>query len=30
MTITDAQIIEMVDDLLNKVETRYIDNPIIC
>lgn len=27
MTITDAQIIEMVDDLLNKVETRYIDNP---
>lgn len=27
MTITDEQVIEMVDDLLNKVQARYIDNP---
>lgn len=27
MTITDAQLLRMVDDVLDKIETRYIDNP---
>lgn len=27
MTITDAQILRLVDDVLGKVEARYIDNP---
>lgn len=27
MTITDAQILRLVDDVLDKIETRYIDNP---
>ncbi len=27
MTITDAQILRLVDDVLNKIEARYIDNP---
>lgn len=27
MTITDAQILRLVDDVLAKIETRYIDNP---
>ena len=26
MTITDAQLLRMVDDVLDKIETRYIDN----
>ena len=27
MTITDAQLLEIVYDVLDKIETRYIDNP---
>lgn len=27
MTITDAQILRLVDDVLDKIEARYIDNP---